>query len=76
MDAPDPESRLKTLAVRRCPDYQRVRPGSAFADPELSLSLDEAYAVQMELALRCAAGDAVAGYKADALAQAWSSNSA
>jgi 2-keto-4-pentenoate hydratase len=35
-----------------------------FADPELSLTLNEAYNIQMETAdLRCAAGDAVAGYK-------------
>ena len=40
------------------------RAGQRLADPELSLSLDEAYAVQTEVArLRCAAGDAVAGYK-------------
>jgi 2-keto-4-pentenoate hydratase len=52
------------LAARQWDDYRRTKPGSAFADPELSLSLDEAYAVQMEVArLRCAAGDAVAGYK-------------
>jgi 2-keto-4-pentenoate hydratase len=35
-----------------------------FADPELSLTLNEAYNIQIETAdLRCAAGDAVAGYK-------------
>ena len=35
-----------------------------FADPELSLTLNEAYNIQMEIAgLRCAAGDVVAGYK-------------
>jgi 2-keto-4-pentenoate hydratase len=35
-----------------------------FADPALSLSLNEAYHIQMEIAgLRCTAGDAIAGYK-------------
>jgi 2-keto-4-pentenoate hydratase len=52
------------LAARQWDDYGRNEPGSAFADPQLSLTLDEAYAVQIETArLRCAAGDAVAGYK-------------
>ena len=56
--------RLKSLAARQWDDYGRNEPGSAFADPEFSLTLDEAYAVQIETArLRCAAGDAVAGYK-------------
>jgi 2-keto-4-pentenoate hydratase len=53
-----------TLAMRQWRDYQWGTPGSAFADPELSLTLDEAYIVQMEVArLRCRAGDAIAGYK-------------
>src|SRR5581483_4010626 len=55
---------LQAIALRQWRDYQRVTPGGAFADPELSLALEEAYAIQMEVArLRCAAGDAVAGYK-------------
>src|SRR5260370_8488206 len=55
---------LKTLAVRQWHDYQRRTPGTYFAETRDSLTLDEAYAVQMEVArLRCAAGDAVAGYK-------------
>jgi 2-keto-4-pentenoate hydratase len=56
--------RLKSLAARQWHDYRRAEPGSSFADPELSVTLDEAYAIQMETArLRCAAGDAIAGYK-------------
>jgi 2-keto-4-pentenoate hydratase len=56
--------RLKSLAARQWDDFRRAEPGTAFADPEMSLTLDEAYAVQIETArLRCAAGDAVAGYK-------------
>lgn len=55
---------LETLAIRQWRDYRRGTPGTAFADPEISLTLDEAYRVQLEVAkLRCAAGDAVAGYK-------------
>jgi len=50
--------------MRQWRDYQRGTPGTAFADPEISLTLDEAYQVQMGVAgLRCTAGDAVAGYK-------------
>ncbi len=55
---------LKNLASRQWRDYQWGTPGTAFADPELILTLEEAYNVQMEFAgLRCAAGDAIAGYK-------------
>jgi 2-keto-4-pentenoate hydratase len=55
---------LKSLAARQWRDYQRGTPGTVFADPEISLTLEEAYNVQIEFAgLRCAAGDAIAGYK-------------
>src|SRR5260370_8071167 len=55
---------LKTLAARQWHDYQRRTPGTYFAEAQDTLTLDEAYAVQMEVArLRCAAGDAVVGYK-------------
>ena len=55
---------LDILAIRQWRDYQCGTPGTAFADPEISLTLDEAYRVQMEVArLRRVAGDAVAGYK-------------
>jgi 2-keto-4-pentenoate hydratase len=59
----DPAS-LRSLAGRQWRDYQWGTPGTMFTDPEISLTLDEAYRIQMEFAgLRCAAGDAVAGYK-------------
>jgi 2-keto-4-pentenoate hydratase len=59
----DPAS-LRKLADSQWRDYQWGTPGTMFADPDTSLTLDEAYQIQMELAhLRCAAGDAVAGYK-------------
>src|SRR6201984_1797348 len=55
---------LRSLARRQWRDYQSGTPGTMFADPEILLTLDEAYKIQMEFAgLRCAAGDAVAGYK-------------
>ena len=55
---------LRSMAARQWRDYQWGTPGTMFADPEISLTLDEAYKIQMEFAgLRCAAGDAVAGYK-------------
>ena len=55
---------LRSMAARQWRDYQWGTPGTMFADPEISLTLDEAYKIQMEFAgPRCAAGDAVAGYK-------------
>src|ERR1700686_5225928 len=55
---------LETLAARQWQEYQRRTAGTYFAEVRYSLTLDEAYAVQMEVArLRCAAGDAVVGYK-------------
>lgn len=55
---------LRSLAGRQWRDYRRGTPGTMFTDPEMSLTLDEAYKIQIEFAgLRCAAGDAVAGYK-------------
>lgn len=57
-------SSLKILADRQWRDRQRGTPGTMFADPGLSLTLDEAYNIQMGFAdLRCAGGDAVVGYK-------------
>src|SRR3984957_6630049 len=55
---------LRSMAGRQWRDYQWGTPGTMFADPDISLTLDEAYRIQMEYAgLRCAAGDAVTGYK-------------
>ena len=55
---------LDCLAARQWHDYQRRTPGTYFGETPGILTLDEAYSVQMEVArLRCAAGDAVAGYK-------------
>jgi 2-keto-4-pentenoate hydratase len=55
---------LKALAARQWHDYQRRTPGTYFAEARDTLTLDDAYAVQMEVArLRCDAGDSVVGYK-------------
>lgn len=59
----DPVS-LRSLAARQWRDYQWGTPGTMFSDPDMSLTLDDAYKIQIEFAgLRRAAGDAVAGYK-------------
>jgi 2-keto-4-pentenoate hydratase len=64
MDSVQSPTRLRTLAARQWCDYRQRTPGTYFAEPQASLTLEEAYAVQMEVArLRCAAGDAIAGYK-------------
>jgi 2-keto-4-pentenoate hydratase len=55
---------VKGLATRQWNDYQRRTPGMYFGEARYPLTLDQAYAVQTEIArLRCAAGDSVAGYK-------------
>jgi 2-keto-4-pentenoate hydratase len=63
-DSADTARDLRNLAARQWDDYQRRTPGTCFGEPGFALSLDQAYAVQTEVArLRCKAGDAVAGYK-------------
>lgn len=58
------DAMLQDLAARQWNDYRCGRPGTYFGELHDSLSLDQAYAVQTEVArLRCDAGDAVAGYK-------------
>jgi 2-keto-4-pentenoate hydratase len=55
---------VEALAARQWQDYQRREPGTYFGEEHGLLPLDQAYAVQRAVArLRCAAGDAVAGYK-------------
>ncbi|MCC8953387.1 fumarylacetoacetate hydrolase family protein [Bradyrhizobium sp. Pear77] len=62
--ATDPDRWLKGLAERQWRDYQRIEPGTFFGEPGASVTLAEAYDIQAEVAtLRCAEGDAVAGYK-------------
>ena len=55
---------VRALAVRQWSDYRLRTPGTWFGEGHDGLSLDDAYAVQMEVSrLRCEAGDAIAGYK-------------
>lgn len=52
------------LAARQWQDYRLRTPGTYFGELRNPLTLEEAYAVQSEVArLRCLAGDAIAGYK-------------
>lgn len=62
--ARDLPARLRSIAERQVADYMAGSPGTWFAEPDWALSLEEAYAVQIEAArIRVAAGDAIAGYK-------------
>jgi 2-keto-4-pentenoate hydratase len=55
---------LRSLAARQWRDYQHRTPGTFFGEEHSALTLDQAYEVQIDFArLRCAAGDAIAGYK-------------
>jgi 2-keto-4-pentenoate hydratase len=58
------------LAIRQLADYDRRTPGMAFADSDLVLTLDQAYAVQFEVArLRQQRGEQLAGYKIGCISQ-------
>lgn len=55
---------LEMLAARQWRDYQSRTPGTYFGEPDASLSLEQAYALQAAVAaLRHAAGEPVIGYK-------------
>ena len=57
-------SDLASLAERQWRDYRAHAPGTLFADPLLSMSLAEAYALQEAVCkLRTDEGDRIAGYK-------------
>lgn len=52
------------LSERQLADLRRLTPGTCFADPEFSLSLQDAYALQDAVTLRRREqGESVAGYK-------------
>lgn len=52
------------LAAEQLKDFDRQRPGSSFANPEVFLSVEQAYALQFQVAgLREQRGEQVAGYK-------------
>ena len=53
---------LKALAARQWKDYRQGTPGTYFGEQNDGLSIEEAYAVQMEVSrLRCKACDVVDG---------------
>jgi 2-keto-4-pentenoate hydratase len=55
---------LAALAERQWHDYRQRTPGTYFGEGHGALNINDAYAVQMEVArLRCQAGEAIAGYK-------------
>lgn len=55
---------IEQLAARQLQDYRGGTPGTYFGEAHDGLSLDEAYAVQIEVArLRVAEGDEIIGYK-------------
>ncbi len=55
---------LAAIAARQWRDYRAGTPGTCFADPAMTLDLDQAYAVQDAVTrLRVDAGDRVVGYK-------------
>lgn len=55
---------IRELAARQLSDFDRRQPGMAFANCERTLTLEEAYGVQMEVArLRHERGELPAGYK-------------
>src|SRR2546425_1470957 len=55
---------LAQLAKRQLEDYDRHRPGLLFADDAFSLTVEQAYELQIQVAaLRRRRGESVAGYK-------------
>lgn len=59
-----PDAVLRRLAHRQLADYDARSPGSMFAEGDSSLSVEEAYRLQIEVArLRQERGEAITGYK-------------
>jgi 2-keto-4-pentenoate hydratase len=62
---------LKNIARRQLADYDAHQPGTIFSDPGFSLTLTEAYQVQMLVAgLRESRGESIAGYKVGCVSEA------
>ena len=58
---------VQELAARQLVDYRACTPGTFFGEHSPHLSLDDAYAIQEEVArMRAAEGESVAGYKVGA----------
>src|SRR5258707_1238304 len=57
-------SDILEISCRQLADYDAHRPGRIFQDPSFQLTLDEAYAVQIQTAARrVVRGEAIGGYK-------------
>jgi len=55
---------LRAIAARQLDDYDRRHPGLIFAEPDFSLSVEQSYELQFEVArLRERRGERLAGYK-------------
>ncbi|MEZ5354656.1 MAG: hypothetical protein R2762_18640 [Bryobacteraceae bacterium] len=62
---------LRDLALRQLHDYDRHRPGGCFAGDSLTLTLQQAYDLQFQVArLRWARGESAAGFKIGCVSQA------
>ena len=57
-------NQINELAQQQLKDYRSINPGTCFSEPDFSLEISEAYAVQDEVArLRVQDGERVIGYK-------------
>jgi len=66
-----PRDYLKNIALHQLADYDAHRPGTIFGEPGFSLTLAEAYQVQMLAAgLRESRGESVCGYKVGCVSEA------
>lgn len=64
-------NKLAEVAARQLADYDAHQPGSIFASGALSLTIQEAYEIQIEVArLRQRRGEQVAGYKIGCISEA------
>jgi len=62
---------LDRIAEQQLADYDARSPGTVFADPEFTLSIDDAYQVQLrQAALREERGERIAGYKIGCMSEA------
>jgi 2-keto-4-pentenoate hydratase len=64
-------SQIRDFAQRQLADYDAHDPGRVFDDAAVSLTIAEAYKVQMQVAaLRAARGEPLAGYKVGCVSDA------
>lgn len=62
---------LDLLARRQLADYDAGKPGTVFAELDFTLSIEDAYRVQLrQAALRKARGERIAGYKVGCMSEA------